>query len=232
MNRPQLEVYEVQSADPREVTKTLDALLPGVVVNADGRARRIHILATPEEHRQIRAIINQLDGAASGQGVAVINLHRSDPLAVAGTLRSLFGTESDAPTIEADVAGRRLMIRGSAEQLAQIKSLLSQLGEDGTRQAAAEAQLARRARPTRRARKALTTRTTPTARTTRTVRTVRPALASCRAQAEARARSGPQRCPPRAAPLGSPRPHRGGPRWRRPSSARATAPGSAQSGLR
>ncbi len=138
MNRPQLEVYEVQSADPREVTKTLDALLPGVVVNEDGRARRIHILATPEEHRQIRAIINQLDGAASGQGVAVIHLHRSDPLAVAGTLRSLFGSESDAPTIEADVAGRRLMIRGSAEQLAQIKSLLSQLGEDGTRQAAAE----------------------------------------------------------------------------------------------
>ena len=135
-NRPQLEVYEVQSADPREVTKTLDALLPGVVVNEDGRARRIHILATPDEHRQIRAIIDQLDGAGSGQGVTVVNLTQLDPLAAAGTLRSLFEGDGDSiPTIEPDLAGRRLLIRGTTEQLAQIKTLLAQLGEDGTRQA-------------------------------------------------------------------------------------------------
>ena len=131
-NRPQLEVYEVASADPREVTKTLDALLPGVVVNEDSRARRIHIFATPEEHRQIRAIIDQLDGA-SGQGVTVINLSSLDPIAATNTLRSLFDDkQGDAPTIEADIAGRRLLIRGSSEQLAQIKTLLAQLGEDGT----------------------------------------------------------------------------------------------------
>jgi len=139
-NRPQLEVYEVQSADPREVTKTLDALLPGVVVNEDGRARRIHILATPDEHRQIRAIIDQLDGAGSGQGVTVVNLTQLDPLAAAGTLRSLFeGDGSNVPTIEPDIAGRRLLVRGTTEQLAQIKTLLAQLGEDGTRQAGIDA---------------------------------------------------------------------------------------------
>lgn len=130
-NRPQLEVYHVKSADPREVTKTLDSLLPGVVVNEDGRARRIHIFATPDEHRQIRAIINQLDGIG-GEGVTVISLNRLDPIAATNTLRSLFrDQDGNTPTIEADVVGRRLLIRGSVEQLSQIKTLLSQLGEDG-----------------------------------------------------------------------------------------------------
>jgi type II secretory pathway component GspD/PulD (secretin) len=49
-----------------------------------------------------------------------------------GTLRSLFvGRREDMPSIEADVAGRRLVIRGTAEQLVQIRTVLQQLGEDG-----------------------------------------------------------------------------------------------------
>jgi len=42
-NRPFLRVYSVSSADSREVTKTLDAMIPGVVVNEDARNHKIHI---------------------------------------------------------------------------------------------------------------------------------------------------------------------------------------------
>jgi len=56
-----------------------------------------------------------------------------DPLAAAGTLRSLFYADGeDAPTIETDLYGRRLIVRGTAEQIAQIKQVLADLGEDGS----------------------------------------------------------------------------------------------------
>ena len=63
---PYLEVYQLKSADAMEVTKTLNVLYPGTVVNEDGRARRIHIQATPEMHREISATIARLDGQGGG----------------------------------------------------------------------------------------------------------------------------------------------------------------------
>ena len=44
-NEPFLEVYKVSSADTMEVTKTLNVLYPGAVVNEDGRFRTIHVLS-------------------------------------------------------------------------------------------------------------------------------------------------------------------------------------------
>lgn len=130
---PFLRVYTVSSSDPTEVTKTLDAMMPGLVVNEDGRARKIHIFATPDEHRQVEELIRQLDGVGGSQSVAVIPLSRLDAVSAASTIRSLFLRDGDqAPTIEADSGGRRLLVRGSTDQVAQVKTLLSQLGEDGT----------------------------------------------------------------------------------------------------
>ena len=71
-NRPHLKVYDVQTANPTEVTKTLSALMPGVVVNEDDKARRIHILATPDEHREVEQLIRQIDGQGGGIGATLI----------------------------------------------------------------------------------------------------------------------------------------------------------------
>lgn len=132
-NKPYLRVYSVSSSDSREVTKTLDAMMPGVVVNEDGRNNKIHILATPKEHQEIEGMIRQLDGEGGSQSVSVINLSKLDPLSATTTLRSLFLRDgNDAPTIEADLLGRRLLIRGTPDQVIQVKALLAQLGEDGT----------------------------------------------------------------------------------------------------
>ena len=132
---PRLQVYKVNSADAREVTKTLNALMPGVVVNEDGRAGRIHIFAPPAQQTEVEQLIRQLDGEAAGgaRSVAVLPLAQLDPIGAAATLRSLFLTDGEeAPTVEADVIGRRLIVRGTADQLLQVKSLLAQLGEDGS----------------------------------------------------------------------------------------------------
>ncbi len=132
-NKPFLRVYTVSSADSREVTKTLDAMMPGVVVNEDARNDKIHILATHKEHEKIEEMIRQLDGEGGSQSVSVINLSSMDPISATTTLRSLFLRDGDdAPTIEADLLGRRLLVRGTPDQVIQVKALLAQLGEDGT----------------------------------------------------------------------------------------------------
>ncbi|MCA9016287.1 MAG: hypothetical protein KDA77_13225, partial [Planctomycetaceae bacterium] len=132
-NKPYLHVYSVSSADSREVTKTLDAMIPGVVVNEDARNNKIHIVATPKEHEKIAEMIRQLDGEGGSQSVSVINLSSLDPISATTTLRSLFLRDgNDAPTIEADLLGRRLLVRGTPDQVIQVKALLAQLGEDGS----------------------------------------------------------------------------------------------------
>ncbi|SFI48059.1 secretin N-terminal domain-containing protein [Planctomicrobium piriforme] len=133
--KPFLKVYNLTSSDPREVTKTIDALMPGIVVNEDARNGKIHIQASPDQHRQVEMLIAQMEGMGGGRQMAVIPLSTLDPVSVTGTIRSMFLKEGDAaPTVEADLYGRQLMIRGTADQLTQIRTLLTQLGEDGTGQ--------------------------------------------------------------------------------------------------
>ncbi|MEZ6130904.1 MAG: hypothetical protein R3C59_19715 [Planctomycetaceae bacterium] len=130
-----LEVYQVKTADAGEVTKTLGAMnIPGVqVVNEDRRTGRIHIMATERQHEEVAMLVRQLDGAGTSGSVAVIPLAQMDPLSAAATLRSLFyGDGEEAPTIETDLYGRRLIIRGSMEHITQIKQVLADLGEDGS----------------------------------------------------------------------------------------------------
>lgn len=128
-----LMVYDVSSADAREVTKTLDAIMPGIVVNEDGRNGKIHIMAGEREHDEVSLLIRQLDGAGGRQSVAVIPLIKMDPMMAAATLRSLFLSDGDeAPTLETDLYGRRLIVRGDPDQVTQIKAVLAQLGEDGS----------------------------------------------------------------------------------------------------
>jgi Bacterial type II/III secretion system short domain len=133
-SEPYLEVYRLTDADAQEVTKSLSVLMPGVVVNEDGRNRLIHVLATAEQHRQVAQWIRQLDGLGSGMMVAVIPLAAKDPVTAAAELNKMFIGESNAPIIEPNLAGRQLMVRGNSDQLDQIKLLLAGMGEDGTGQ--------------------------------------------------------------------------------------------------
>ncbi|MFY9257045.1 MAG: secretin N-terminal domain-containing protein [Fuerstiella sp.] len=130
-----LEVYTVKTADAGEVTKTLTAMnIAGVtVVNEERSTGKIHIMASERQHEEVAVIIRQLDGSGSSGMVAVIQLAQMDPLSAAATLRSLFYADgTDAPTIETDLYGRRLIVRGDMDQITQIKQVLADLGEDGT----------------------------------------------------------------------------------------------------
>jgi len=132
-NEPYLQVYQLNSASVEEAAKTIDAIMPGIVVNDDGRGDRVHIMATTAQHREVESLIRQLDGQGGGQNMTVIPLSTMDPLLATSTLQQMFIRDgSNAPTIQADVMGRQVMVRGTADQITQVKTLLTQLGEDGT----------------------------------------------------------------------------------------------------
>lgn len=124
-------VYNVSGGDATQIARTLSTLMPGLLIIDDPRSARIHVHATEEEHKEVQQLVQQFTGDGSSS-VAVIPLFRLDPVAATNTLRNLFVNEgSRAPTIEADAQGRRLMVRGSPDQVAQVKALLTQLGETG-----------------------------------------------------------------------------------------------------
>jgi type II secretory pathway component GspD/PulD (secretin) len=140
VNEPTLKVYPLENADPAVVVDVLYATVPGIIIREDTKTRRVNVWATPGEQEQVAEIVKQLDEGA-GESVTVISLRQMDAVAAANSLKSLFSvTRQDPPSIEADAAGRRLMIRGSPDQVAQIKSLLQQMGEDGNVKVASDSQ--------------------------------------------------------------------------------------------
>ena len=145
-NKPYLRVYKVTSAEPREVSKTIDALMPGIVVNEDSSIRSISIFANEKQQTEVETLIRQLDGGGGTSQVTVIPLNKMDASLAVSTLQSMFLRDGTAaPTIQADLLGRQVMVRGTADQLLQVKTLLTQLGEDGTgRPKGSEAGLFRR----------------------------------------------------------------------------------------
>ncbi|MFM9965399.1 MAG: secretin N-terminal domain-containing protein, partial [Planctomycetaceae bacterium] len=126
---PFLHVYSVKTADAQEVAKTLNVLFPGCVVNEDGRARRIHVYATPTQHEQIERMVKQLDGeGVGGISVAVVSTGRIDSLTAVATLQALFAAEKDAaPSLTPLPTGYGLIVRGTNDQVNQIKLLLTQM---------------------------------------------------------------------------------------------------------
>ncbi|MCA9074554.1 MAG: hypothetical protein KDA93_05940 [Planctomycetaceae bacterium] len=131
--KPYLFTYAVTNSDAREVTKSIDALMPGIVVNEDGHNGLINIMATPAQHEEVRELIRKLDGAGGGTQVSVIPLSNMDPTLAVLTLQGLFIRDGDnAPTIQADMIGRQVMIRGTESQILQVRQVLTDLGEDGT----------------------------------------------------------------------------------------------------
>src|SRR5262249_37293582 len=113
------------------VIDMINTTVPGLSIVPDTKTRRLNIYATPDELQQVRNIVKELDGGA-GPSATVIQLYHNDPVAVATSIRGLFtGDRRDAPGIEPDAQGRKLLIRGTPEQVAQIRKLLLEMGEPG-----------------------------------------------------------------------------------------------------
>ena len=124
-NEPFLEVYKVSSADTMEVTKTLNVLYPGAVVNEDGRFRTIHVMASRDGHDEIARMIRKLDGQGGNQTTAIIPI-RQDPVTLTATLQGLYAKDiENAPSVIANPG--YLVVRGNPDQITEIKQMVTQL---------------------------------------------------------------------------------------------------------
>ncbi len=131
-NPIRLKSYSVAGADVAQVARTLSMIMPGLAIVEDGRTAKLHVQGTDEEHREVEGLLKEIAGDGISSSVAVVNLIRLDPVGAANTLRNLFiGEGSRAPSVEADSQGRRLMIRGTPDQVTQVRAILTQMGEPG-----------------------------------------------------------------------------------------------------
>lgn len=133
-NTPVLRVYTVDNADEDDVAETINSVIPGVVINEDGRNNSIHVLATAAEHVQVEELIDVIDSGGVGRGVQVIPLSQSDPATMSDFLSTLFENEDrdDRPVITPSFRNRSLIVRGSSAQVAEIKKALASFEEGGT----------------------------------------------------------------------------------------------------
>jgi type II secretory pathway component GspD/PulD (secretin) len=127
----QIEVYDTAPADPESVLKVMQTLLaesPGVRLATDPKTGYLIALARPSEQATIRATIDQMRQDA--QSVEVIQLRVLDPQLAVLAITKLFGVDAQkAPSVDADLANRQLLIRGSAGQIAEVRTLLKKMGE-------------------------------------------------------------------------------------------------------
>src|SRR5262245_56471936 len=131
-NVPQLEVSSLENADPAVVADVLYSTVPGLIIRDDAKTRGVIVYGTPAEQAQVRGIVKQLDNG-TGDSIKSLQLRHWDAVAAATSLKALYNNNKvDPPSIEADSIGRRLMVRGSPDQVSQIQRLLAEMGEDGS----------------------------------------------------------------------------------------------------
>ncbi|MDR0871666.1 MAG: hypothetical protein LBN39_12830 [Planctomycetaceae bacterium] len=150
--QPQFEVYDTGTADPAAVLAVLQTLLAGVPdirLSLDTKTGGVAALGRPANHATIKETIKQMQ--LNVPQVEVIPLKRISPASAVENIKKFFATTSasditatsssgsktaaaglPAPTVEADVSARQIIVRGTVSQIADIRSLLLKLGEDGT----------------------------------------------------------------------------------------------------
>ncbi|MCO6458491.1 MAG: hypothetical protein J5I93_24565 [Pirellulaceae bacterium] len=138
LEQPQLETYPIRSADPEQVLAVLQTLLAGLPdtrLAIDPVSGKLIAMARPTDHKTIVATLRQLEGLA--EMVEVIQLRTLDPQLVVLTINKLFPGEAGAEgtsslKIDGDPTTGRLWVRGSSEQVAQIKDLVEKLESSNT----------------------------------------------------------------------------------------------------
>lgn len=137
----ELVIYPITIGDPETVLKVMQTMLqgePGVHLGIDEKAGSLLAYALPSQHANIiRPFLAQYEKRLP----VVIHLRTVDPQLAVLAIKELFGgggekPDPTAPKVDAYPSTRQLLVRGTASQIAQIRELLKQMGEDDTTQAA------------------------------------------------------------------------------------------------
>ncbi|MBX7165140.1 MAG: hypothetical protein K1X74_02210 [Pirellulales bacterium] len=131
----QVEVYQTGEADAAALLKVVTNLL-GTATDArivpDETNNQLIVFARPSEHATIRATLAQMSTVTPV--VDVLPLRVIDPYTAEFAIEELFESRGSAgkgraPKVEADYDSQQLMVRGTPEQVAEIRKLLAKMGE-------------------------------------------------------------------------------------------------------
>ncbi len=134
--RPIFQPHMIRVADPAIVFEVLQTLLqdePGTRLAIDPSTNAIIALATPATHARIDEVISKMEG--SGEGFEVFQLRRIDPAQALLTINKYFGVTEENPSgpiVDGDPATGKLWVRGSSDEIEQIRKLLDQLDGNTT----------------------------------------------------------------------------------------------------
>ena len=133
IEKPELRTYSPGTADPvtvMDVLQTLMAGLPEVRLATDPRTKNIVAMARPSEHELIRKTLAELSGNG-GEAFEVVQLRRLDPQLAVLTINKFFGRSetnpAEGPTVDGDPATSRLWVKGTTEQVRQVRELIEKL---------------------------------------------------------------------------------------------------------
>ncbi|TWT95865.1 Bacterial type II/III secretion system short domain protein [Botrimarina colliarenosi] len=133
----QLRSYPLGGADATTTLTVLQTLLEGsptARLAVDQQTGSLIALATPAEHDAIQQTLQKLQ--TDGRRVDVIPVKEVDPLTAAALVDRLFNPgatgddkkrDPNAPVVEADRYSDALLVRGTADQVRQIRELVEQL---------------------------------------------------------------------------------------------------------
>jgi type II secretory pathway component GspD/PulD (secretin) len=128
---PTFRKYSVPSGNAEAMAKTLQEIYKAsnsVRISAVGNGS-ILVYAGPEEQFEIAKHIEGSKEASGGP--EVVPLNSLDASKVAETLKGMFGGDSKTggPYLEADLSRNAIIVKGTSEQLAEVKAALKALGE-------------------------------------------------------------------------------------------------------
>jgi len=132
----QVEVYPLGGADPSTVGNVLSDLFaqrPEVKIMTDEATEQLIVLAQADDQTIVKKTIDQLQ--TSKLAIDVIQLRFVDPYSAELAIETLFSTSGRGrkrghePRVDSDPATGQLFIRGTPEQLSQIRELLAKMGE-------------------------------------------------------------------------------------------------------
>lgn len=132
----QIEVYSLGTADPTTALQVVQTLLsgsPNVRLSVDENTASLIALCRPSEHATISATLDQM--RRDSKQTAVVHLQVVDPQVAVMSINKLYGAVGEtpapnAPVVDADPISRQLFVRGTAQQVSEIKEVLKQMGED------------------------------------------------------------------------------------------------------
>ncbi|MGL4942741.1 MAG: secretin N-terminal domain-containing protein [Thermoguttaceae bacterium] len=139
--QPQVEIFDTGTADPTTVMAVLQTLLvgiPDVRLSLDPKTAAIVARGRLPEMATIKATISQMQ--VNAEQVVSIPLSKMSAQSAVDALRKIFpkptttsGTTATVvlPIIEADAAGRAVIVKGTPVHIAQVREALLTLGETG-----------------------------------------------------------------------------------------------------